>query len=364
MPGPATADSEILRVCVIKDAEKLLLRVKGRYELYRLDKDVAAKEGKNLKNTEVIPVAGGLSIGGQEFGLRGVKIVPARSGAIYIDKRPFRGEVDIIKDASGRLLAINHIALGDYLKGVMRNEVSEWWPSEALKAQAIAARTYALYQKSIRGGRDYDVTSDIYSQVYGGRMSERWRTSKAIRHTRGQVLTYNGKILPAYYHATCGGHTEDAAFLWNVDLPPMKGHRSNFCKVSPHYKWTCDITVSEIERALNRGRYKIKNLKYMIMQGRNASGRLRSIKLVGDEEIEIPAGDFRLTLGPNLIKSTNFDIIDKGNYLQFRGKGWGHGVGMCQWGAYFLSKKRYRAEDILRFYYPGSEIRKIWAQPF
>ncbi|MFH1753264.1 MAG: SpoIID/LytB domain-containing protein [Candidatus Omnitrophota bacterium] len=341
-----TADSETLRVRVARDADKTSLTVKGPYTLYALGSDKIIKKGNDL---DVI-------LGEWGVDSPGLKVSPAKSGAVYLGKRRFRGDLDIVKHGDGSIVVINHVSLDDYLNGVMRNEVSELWPMEALKAQAIAARTYALYQRSVRKERDFDVTSDVYSQVYGGIASERWRTGWAIRQTRSMVLTYGAKVLPAYYHAACGGHTEDASILWNIDLAPLKGQRSVFCKASPHYNWSRDIKVSEIEASLQRAGYKIGNLRYMILTERDASDRIMTIKLVGDQELEVPAGDFRLALGPNIIKSTNFDIIDKGGYFRFRGKGWGHGVGMCQWCAYFLSKKGYRAHDILRFYYPGTEI--------
>jgi len=349
----------ILRVCVLKGAKELSLTIKGHYKILALKTNEVMDKGNNLKRAEVLPSQSGLLISNRAFNVYGIKIVPRRDASVYIGKRAFRGNLDIIRTKEKKLLAINHVDLEDYLKGVLYHEVSHWWPIETLKAQAIAARTYALYQKSIRQDKDFDLTNDIYSQVYGGRQSERMKTNKAIKLTRGKVLTFKGDIFPTYYHATCGGYTEDASNLWNINLNSLKGRRCDFCKHSPHYKWRYKIAISEVERKLGLAGYSVTGLKGIRLHGKTSSGRVRELRLISDKELLIPAKNFRLIIGPNLMRSTNFKLKTKGNNFLFYGLGWGHGVGMCQWGAFFLGLKRYKADHILRYYYPGTRIVRI-----
>lgn len=350
---------KMLRVCVLKDAASLMLTIKGDYMIFTLKTNEVIEVGKNLRKAEVVPSSKGLIINNEPFNVYGVKIVPRRDALVYIGRRSFRGNIDIIRTEDLKLLVINHLDLEDYLKGVLYHEVSHWWPMETLRAQAIAARTYAVYQKSRSERRDFDLTNDIYSQVYGGRGSEKVRTNRAVDSTRGEALFFNNEIFPTYYHATCGGRTENASNLWNIDLPPLKGVKCNFCKFSPHYKWKYSISLEDIEEPLRSSGYKIEGLKKIKIQGKDASGRIEKLKLIAKRDILIPAKDFRLIIGPNHIRSTNFTIKMKNDHLTFYGCGWGHGVGMCQWGAFFLGLKRYRAKDILRYYYPGTRIKKI-----
>lgn len=351
------SDENALRVCVLKNTASLDLKVRGPFAIYNVNNGDVLRQSKRLRTVKVSPIKNGISTSDGLTQQGGIKIVPrGRSSMIYINRRSFRGEVDIVNDGADRLLVINHVDVEDYLKGVLYHEVSHWWPIEALKAQAITARTYALYQQSMRRGKDFDLTNDIYSQVYGGKVSEKWRTNRAVELTRGRILVFNGKIFPSYYHATCGGHTEDASNLWNIDLPPLKGVKTNFCTRSPHYKWRRKIPMPNVEYKLNQAGYSIKNLRGIAIKDKNSSGRIETLTLIGDVNTDIPAKNFRLAVSPNIIRSTNFSVGAIGGNLIFNGLGWGHGVGMCQWGAYFLSARRYKVDEILRHYYPGSEI--------
>jgi len=346
----------ILRVCVLKDVTDAELTIKGAYELRALKTGSIIGASQDLSKARVLPTDSGLSIGGREHKIFGIRIVPNDGSSIYIGKRSFRGSMAIIRDEKKKLLFINHIDVESYLKGVLYHEVSHWWPMEVLKAQAIAARTYAMYQKSIMAKKDYDMTNDIYSQVYGGRVSERYKTNRAVELTRGEVLTFKNEIFPTYYHATCGGRTEDASYLWNIDIQPLKGRKTGFCKYSPHYNWKHKMSIKDIEAKLNKAGYGISGLKGIIPSGSTPSGRVESVKVLASKELVISSNKFRIALDPNKIRSTNFSVKRRWGNVTFYGRGWGHGVGMCQWGAFFLSMRKYKAKDILRYYYPGAKI--------
>jgi stage II sporulation protein D len=248
----------------------------------------------------------------------------------------------------------------EYVSGVLYHEVAPWWPMEALRAQAIVARTFALYQAKVNAHKDYDLVSTAYSQVYGGRTSERGRTSKAVRLTKNKVLTYKNKIFPTFYHATCAGHTENAANLWNINIPPLRGRECRFCQRSPHFKWKKNISLKGIEEALEKANFKVGLIKSIKVLDRDISKRITDLEITSTRgRIKVDANHFRLAVGPNLIKSTNFTVEIKRREAYFSGLGWGHGVGMCQWGAFFMAKKRFNAEQILGYYYPESRLRNI-----
>ena len=347
-----------VRVAIIQDAAFLSLKVSGFYEII----DSASKEvlyrDKNLKTT-VTAYKNGILIGGRNFSVPKLLIKKEDSaGTIVINGRIYRGNMQFIKKDNLHLVAINYIESEDYIKGILYHEVSHYWPQESLKAQAIACRTYAFYQMQENASKDYDVTSDIYSQVYGGRISERSRTNRAVKQSKGYILTYQGKVFPAYYHAACAGNTEDASRLWDIDIPPLKGVTCNFCNDAPHFKWHTVLSFLEIKDALVKaGHSGCGNIKEIYIMGQDKSGRVERLSMITDKDnIDISAKDFRNIIGPNVIRSTNFTLNVVNSDVIFEGFGWGHGVGLCQWGAYFMAKKGYTAEQILKHYYPGCEI--------
>ncbi|MBI4974249.1 MAG: SpoIID/LytB domain-containing protein [Candidatus Omnitrophica bacterium] len=218
-----------------------------------------------------------------------------------------------------------------------------------------------MYQKRQNALQPYDLRSDIYSQVYGGSTSEKWSTTRAVNLTKGKILVYNGDIFPSYYHATCAGHTEDASNLWNIDLPPLKGVECDSCKYSPHYKWVKGIPLWEITNKLKENGYKTGRIASIIILSKNSSGRIEKIEIKDEAGVSLilTAKDFRQMIGPNAVRSTKFDISIKGSQAYLQGYGWGHGAGMCQWGAFGMARKGKKAEEILKIYYPGAEIMTI-----
>ncbi|MFA5143910.1 MAG: SpoIID/LytB domain-containing protein [Candidatus Omnitrophota bacterium] len=290
-----------------------------------------------------------------------INIKKGRDGSTFVNGRKFRGDVDLVKKDNGKFMAINRLPLDEYLYGVLYHEVSHRWPMEVLKAQAITARTFALYQIRQSKPQAYDLRNDIYSQVYGGRESEKWATTAAVNKTKGQVLTYKADIFPAYYHATCAGYTEDASNLWNIKLEPLKGVECNFCLESPHYRWTKHIPLSTLENALDKNGYKIGRIVGAAVVTKNRSGRVDKMEIKDDAggSVVLTGKDFRQILGPNEIRSTKFNMSVYGTVLTIDGVGWGHGVGMCQWGAYGMSRKGKKVDEILKYYYPGAEILTI-----
>jgi stage II sporulation protein D len=348
---------EMVRVAIVRDARELDLAIHGTYHLRDLGSDKIIGHGNYLAQSKVRLLNRGMFIGLDVYPSKRLAIEPSRDASIIIDQHSFRGKVTLIRTPNNHLTVIDNINVEDYIKGVLYHEVSHRWPMEALKAQAVAARTYALY--SMGNDKPYDVTNDIYSQVYGGRGSERFRTDLAVEYTKGQVLTYDGKIIPAYFHATCGGMTEDAKELWNVpDIPPLRGVPCGFCQDSPHLHWKKNFRLKNIQTALNLHGYKVGTIKEISVVDRNRSERIDHLKIIqrNGDELVIKGKDFRDLMGPNVIDSNNYQIIMKGYYVDLFGRGWGHGVGMCQWGALGMARQQFNYKQILAYYYPQSVL--------
>ena len=200
------AADTMLRVLIIDDVNFITLYIKDPYTIS------AGGSGKTLLSgpcieTKIAAVKDGLYMRDRQFGVSGVSIKSGGDSKIFLNKKPFRGDIEVVKKPNGKLMVINVIDVEDYLYGVLYNEVSHKWPMEALKAQAIAARTFALYEAKKTSSQPYDLRSDVYSQVYSGSDFERWSTRKAVDATKGEVLTYDRELIPAYYHAACSGGT-------------------------------------------------------------------------------------------------------------------------------------------------------------
>lgn len=355
---PAVPHEPILvRVAVAKGADSVKIFLAGNFKIIdQLTKTILLEE-KYLPQTNLVAADAGFKFGEKEVSASAILIESVGGARIYINDRIFRGEIRVFKN-DNKITVVNAVDLEEYLYGVMRNEVSTWWPMEALKAQAIAARTYALSQINESRGKDYDVMADVNSQVYGGIFSEKWRTNRAVDQTKGNILTYNGAIFPAFFHATCGGSTFDAAYLWNINLPPLKGVKCGWCRKSPHYHWEQWMHVKDMEKKMEATGHTIGDIIGFEVTKRDPfSGRILELKIKGSAgNYDIVAKDFRRIIGTDIMRSTNFKVTLIGGYAAFEGFGWGHGVGLCQWGAYYMSRAGKKAGEILSFYYPGSRI--------
>lgn len=352
-------DERLVRVALLKDAVEVRISIRGHYQIADLATKQLISEKRRLPAVDVIPTARGIMIGDQEFPER-IRFYADKDIALHVNgtSRRYRNIIDIIKTPNQKLLVINVLPLEEYIRGILYHETPHRWPLEALKVQAVAARTYALYRMKTDAKQLFDVTNDIYSQVYGGRNSERYRANIAVERTQGEVLVYDGEILPAYFSATCGGHTEDVSELWNQDLAPLKGVVCDFCKISPHYRWKKNFRSKDVQETLvSKGR-STGLIKDIAVIERNASGRIRTLEITSRDEkkTRISGKDFRQIIGPNVLKSNLYDIEMKGYYFDALGKGWGHGVGMCQWGTLGMVKKGYKYDEILLYYYPGVKI--------
>lgn len=302
----------------------------------------------------------GISINNREFGSN-VKIKPTENSLIKIDKKDYRGGIEILRDDKGGLLVINELDVEEYLKGVLNEEISAKWHPESIKAQAIVARTYALYQKENRKDNPYHMEATTADQVYGGARNEDERTNKAVEYTRGIVLTYDGKLAKAFYHSISGGITEDVTDVWGGEGNSyLKSIKCDFDKDAPNYEWETEIDAVDLEIALLKNGIKVDGILSIEPLSFTSSGRVAELQIRHRNGIEKISGvDFRKIIGYETIRSTLFRIKNgEGSFIIY-GKGSGHGVGLCQWGAKGMAEKGYSYIDILKYYYPGIEIKRI-----
>jgi stage II sporulation protein D len=274
----------------------------------------------------------------------------------------YRGQVVIRRDKKGRLNIINKVNIDDYLYGVLPHEISPAWPLEAMKAQAVASRTLALYRKRRERVKDYDLDATIFAQIYRGMEGEDQRTNQAVKETRGKVLTYRGRIINSIFHATCGGHTEEAKNVWAGSKEPyLKSISCTFCKDSPYYQWEKRIKERNLRNVLEEKGLDLSRIKEIEITEKSPTGRAVRIAIRHRKATQpLMANNFRLFIGPDLLRSTLFTVSKEKNEFIFKGHGWGHGVGMCQWGAKGMAEKGRDYKEILKHYYTGIEIEKVY----
>ncbi len=242
--------------------------------------------------------------------------------------------------------SILEIPLEEYVVGVLEGELPGEWPLEALKAQAVVSRTYALYQREKAGAAPYDVTSTTQDQVFRRSKKPSAELIQAVVDTRGEVLRFEANLIPAYFHSSCGGIGEKASLVWEGEFPaPLEQfHEDPYCEASPRTHWNYEATTEEIGGALQ-------------VLERDEGGRINLLLIQSEQgDQEISGNRFREKLGYDKIRSTLFDIDAAEGRIRFEGKGSGHGVGLCQWGAKGMAEQGYGYREILEFYYPGAEL--------
>jgi stage II sporulation protein D len=290
-----------------------------------------------------------------------VRIQPEGDAILKVNGVRYRGALDLVLTGSkDGLRAINWVHVEDYLKGVVPNEMPYTSPLEALKAQAVAARTFTYSRMAAQNNAAFDLEANTNSQVYHGVDSERPSTNQAVTETTALVAVYRGQYLSAFYHANCGGHTADVAQVWGGDAPYLSGVACGFCDSGPHHAWSLELPLDEVAKALAHHGQPGGPVQALQVLSRFPDGRVDQIEIARDGgTVTLKAPAFRQMLGPDRIRSTNFEVQALGSSVRFQGRGWGHGVGMCQEGAVGQARAGYRFEEILRYYYPGSDLRRL-----
>jgi stage II sporulation protein D len=297
-----------------------------------------------------------------------VRIMPSKPGTLQVGTRTYRGVLDIIHNHDGTMTLVNEINLEDYISGVVTAEMYFDWPAEALRAQAVVARSYTLAlfmeNEKMNPRPEWDVESGyLTNQEYQGVSGEHPRGIDATQATEGQILVWNGTVFRTYFHSCCGGHTEACGNVWDdyKTIPPLAGTACEYCKYSKHWDWTETLKLTDVEAALRKADKDVGSVRDMVFKDRNGDGHYDLVTVVGTKQtIEMKGNEFRLAVGPTILKSMRFTAKRAGDAFELQGRGWGHGVGLCQYGAQGMANLLMTCDRILKHYYPETELWKVY----
>lgn len=331
------------------------LKVKSKSNLKVVTSDEQVINNTNNKEINIKFDGKNINLNGKNFNLNnfpqnGAFLISSDS-PIYVDKikRNYGGAISF-RVNNKKLDIVNRVDMDEYLKGVLPKEMSPSFPMESLKAQALCSRSFAInnYNKFIKNGYNLDDTTR--SQVYYGKDVEEKTTNKAVEETIGQVIKYDGKVAETIFCASSGGYTVASSEAWGGNSVPYLISKEDPYSVHP---WKYELKNSDLKK-LNLSDVFSVSLDY------NNSNRVNNLTFSTSKgDVKIKATDFRKKIGNTIIKSTLFDVNVIGNKVFVSGKGYGHGVGMSQYGAVEMAKKGSNYKDIIEFYFPGTNIEKI-----
>ncbi|HEY1099608.1 MAG TPA: SpoIID/LytB domain-containing protein [Myxococcota bacterium] len=282
---------------------------------------------------------------------------------LTLAKHSYRGALEVrLQTFKGRreLLVVHPLDLETYVTGIVSAELPRGWPLGAYQAQAVAARTFAVTQKYRRLDLPYHMESSVLDQVYAGVGREHALADEAARTTRGLVLGAHRHLAQTYFHAACGGSTESAAEGWGSEIDYLPGSACNHCGDANRANWQTTLRRADVDKAF-RSLVGGPVISIRVV-GRTASGRTKLVELKSAKKKRtITGADFRRLLGWSVVWSTQIDkltLTDK--HLVVVGRGSGHGVGLCQWGARGFALEGVAWEEILRTYYPGADLVRLY----
>ncbi len=374
----SSSSSATIRVFMDQSPENYTYIVKEPVILSKENSQIAlVKTGNRL----IFSLSGNkinLDIAGKNYSADYFSIKPAESKSfISFKDKEYRGALKFVSDGR-KINIVNTVNLENYVKGVIPAEMPTGKGNayfQALKAFAICVRTYAV--DNIKGyGSTFDVYLDTRDQVYGGAGREKKISNLAAEETKNVILGYDGQPAVMYYHASCGGHTEKASNVFPVpDLPYLRGVKDGDppnCSIAPKFSWEVTFSEKEFIKRLYEANL-IPNEDYSLnkveVANRFKSGRVDNLTIIlNDKErfekrLILKSNGIRSVLKPpggGILRSTLFNIFtDEKNNVIIKGKGYGHGVGLCQWGALHLSEEGKNYKSILSFYFPGTELMEL-----
>ena len=355
---PARAE-ELIRVVV---AEGLAgLRLSGERLSLRGPADdgpegggVPASRPLDGETVEVSPRGDGLRIGAIEAGPVAVVVGagPLRMGGRVLST------VAVVERTGATMRLIEELPLDDYVAGVLSGEMPSTFPLEAQKAQAVAARTYALVKKieAEAAGRSFHLGANVLSQVYAGAAPSPVARAAAAA-TRGEVLVRGNEPVEAFFHSSCGGRTERGLDALGRDLPYLVSVPCRYCRDAPGARWTLTRTGAELGKALGLA----GPVTALRVTEPTPSGRVARVELqAGGQRLGLTGAELRQRLGWSRLPSLAFEVREKGGAFTFTGRGQGHGAGLCQWGAAGMAREGKGYREILAHYYPGTELTRLY----
>ncbi len=380
-PGMWMSEQYKIRVLLFNNIRGCAIACRGVLRVADANRQVSVTFGPQAGDIEVTMFHGRISVGQHIFGTA-VRVMSDEPFVISVSGRLYRGNLVIIAEPDGQSVdVINVVPIEAYLAGVVGAEMPSYWEPEALKAQAVASRTYCLYHKRRYGpGREWDVRRTQASQVYKGLAAETATVWNAVNQTCGQVLVCGHSdgsegIFPTYFASICGGHTEDSVKVFGDDYSALKGVECRYCRKTARADFfdysAVEFDASEVSRRLVEHYPTLERLGSIEDIRPTQSSvyedfeRITKVLLVGStgKSQELEAENLRLTIDStgNKIKSTACKIARVKNKFRFSdGRGYGHGVGMCQHGAEGLAREGAGYARILGFYYPTTKIRRLY----
>ena len=357
--------ADVPRIDVRADSSLWVKDAKGRTQTLRAPVQVVAAEAGFLLNgvrmqTEQLTLRGGE----QGLTLTFPRLARKSNGAATSSgdsgmEIVVSGVVHLVRKGKG-FSVLNRVDLEEYVKGVVPAEVSSTWHPEMLKAQAVAARTYALYQQMLSATREYDVAATVQDQVYRGKQGIDAGILRAVEETRGLVITYQDAPIYAAFSSTAAGLTEDAMNVWSKEYPYLKGVECPFDIMSPYYQWRSSFKLDTLEQSLRLQGFSVGTIATMTPLSFSRGGRVAKLRILhSGGELVLRGEELRKAVGYTIIPSTQFAIESIGRDVVLSGFGAGHAVGMCQWGAKELAELGYPFSTILQYYYPGTELQNM-----
>jgi stage II sporulation protein D len=360
--APSLADQTPIRVAVLHHQFQTVISSEGGLSVRPPD-TVSGSPYVAPDVTTVLdirPTPRGLLLAGAIQAGDTIVVTPAPGYPISVDGRTYRGSIIVQTSTDQSLDIVNVVDLEQYLYGVVGSEMEPSWPHAALEAQAIVARTYALEHLGTREWLGYDLLAGEQDQAYQGMTAETASVVSAVDATRGTVLVYGSDLVHAYYSSCDGGYTSRGDALGDPE-PYLTSVADPYCKGSPDDAWSVDIPLDDFSTAFGQRYADIGTIIAVHAGAADSSGRLETVTILGQLDSKtIPATEFRSLAGNHLVRSTRITSIDVvGVAIRVSGEGFGHGVGMSQWGARGMAQQGKSVQDILKFYYPGIAFAQI-----
>lgn len=299
----------------------------------------------------------------------GKSVIPLADGyalletkeAVKFGAHQYTGKIHVFVKGD-RMRLLNEVLLEDYIPGVLASEISYSWHDDAIKAQAVAARSYAYATWLQTKDEAYQIDASASSQEFAGTFAPHPKLLAAAKKTAGQILTYDGEPIHAFFHACSGGETERASEVWtNSDKKYgyLQNVRTRYCETHPLYKWTTNVSLDEASHLL-KSYLSNDTLVSIKAKSLTRTGRVKLLTLTGRKESrDIDGNTFRLALGASRLPSLLFAIRQSGDQIVFSGKGFGHGVGLCQWSAKTMAEHGYGYQEILFYFYKNVRLTTI-----
>jgi len=280
--------------------------------------------------------------------------IDSLDGELFINGQFYYGSLEVFKDKNG-LYVISILPFEEYIEGVVAAEIGREWEAEALKAQAVISRTYAAFYRNNNASGSFHITSSSLHQLYKGK-NEDPLIMDAVKATAGEILTYQNLPIRSFFHSTCGGKTEYPEEVWKESFPYLTSVEC-YDGNTPYDNWQRSFSLKDISSVLGTG-----TIKDISISSYTATGRVKTLLITwqdtpGAATSVIKATELRRLLGYKELPSTQFSMARTGNSIVFTGRGFGHGVGLSQWGALEMARQGKNYREILSHYYPGTILK-------